>query len=341
MYCVPPGREIEGLLELLSRNRVALFTPDIEAEAMQFQCVIHMNDLKAVAAVSRPTGHFLQFKLLNGNVFFRFPDRQTAETLCKSILVMLHQPAQLNLIPNEGYSQIPFYSEHMSLGSEESSARGSPSPPPLISPPPICVNSWDKAAVEFGGSYLLDSESAADIRQMVPLEHRFGEFRLLFSPKVHGISIPSFFRKSEEIGPFPSFLLIRDAAGCCVFGAFVKMPWSLSRRYYGTAETFVFTLARKGQRDVAMFGTSGANRLYQYADEKCVVIGGGSKKSDAAISVFSSWLRGTSGACETFGTRHQLSCSAEFVIGDVEFWSILPETVTSVRPGVVVIDDPS
>jgi hypothetical protein len=172
---------------------------------------------------------------------------------------------------------------------------------------------------------------------MLPLEYRFGELRLLFTPKLHGISIPSFFRKAEEAGGLPSVIVVQDASGCCKFGAFVKAPWMLSRRYYGTSETFVFTLVRSNKREVVMYGSAGANRLFQYADEKCVVIGGGSKKSDSAISIFSSWLRGTSGACETFGNSHPLCCSHEFVIGDIEFWSVLPETVAAARPGQILV----
>lgn len=341
-YCVPSG-EIDGLMEVLSRNRVVLFTPDIDGQVMQYQCIVHVDDIHECAVISAPLNnddsvcHFLQLQIADsagqiaGEIFFRFTDRSTVDLLCRTILAVKSSPDTSN-ISSEGVSQIPFFSDHIELSPEPSPPLESPSPPPLLSPPPICVNASDKAAVEFSGDYLLDSESAADIRELLPLEHRFGEFRLLFTPKLHGISVPSFFRRSEDMGTFPSFIIIKDSPGCCTFGAFVKMPWTLSRRYYGSAESFVFTLIRKGVRDVAMYGSGGANRYYQYADEKCVVIGGGSKKSDAAISIFSSWLRGTSGACETFGTRHSLCCSSEFIIGDIEFWSVLPETVASVRP---------
>ena len=222
---------------------------------------------------------------------------------------------------------------HEQDSSEPSSPINDLQDRPISSPPPLSLSLNDKPAIDFLGPYLLEAEFAADIREMLPLEHRFSELRLLFSPKLHGISIPAFFRKSEESASFPSIVIIQDASRCCTFGAFVKAPWMLSRRYYGSPETFVFSLSHSGVHSSVMYASGGSNRLFQYADEKCVVIGGGSKKSDAAVSVFSSWLRGTSGPCETFGNTRPLCCSHEFVIGDIEFWSVIPEAMAASHPG--------
>jgi hypothetical protein len=341
-YCTPLG-EIEGLIEVLSKNKIAIFTPDLDDQAAQFRCIIHLRDVMECGVVTAPAdddsvGHYLTFHItldLEGvrNLLFRFTDRAAADSFCRSIIAVKAAFVVGTSSPlSTSLSEIPYFSDHIDL-SPAPSPLGSPSPPPALSPPPMTVNPTDKPAIEFKGSFLLTADNAADIREMLPLEHRFGELRLLFTPKLHGISIPGFFRKVEEVGSFPSIVILKDASGCCTFGAFVKAPWTLSRRYHGSPETFVFTLEKSGQRDVVMYGSGGANRLFQFADDKCLVIGGGSKKSDAAISIFSNWLRGTSGACETFGTFKPLCCSPEFVIGDIEFWSVLPDQVVAARPG--------
>jgi len=67
----------------------------------------------------------------------------------------------------------------------------------------------------------------------------------------------------------------------------------------------------------------GSNTLFQYSDDKKLVIGGGA--TGCGLALFENWLRGGSNACETFGTSESLCCSHDFVVGDIEFWGILPE----------------
>ena len=322
-YCTPQ-RVVDGTVEVLLQ--AVLFTPSEDADIAVFQCLILVADIAECASVSTVledtaddiVEHFLQVELRDAHdVLFRFPDRRAADGCCREILEL---KASSSPTP-AGQSHIPYFSDYLGLTA---------SPPAIISPPPLTLNAGDKPAVEFGGRFLLTSESASDMRDMLPLEFRFSEFRFLFSPKLHGISVPAFFRRCEEY-PYPSVVVVKEAGGCCVFGAFCKAPWAPLHRYFGSTETFVFSLQRKGMRDVGMYGCTGTNRLFQFADDKSIAIGGGSKRSDAAIAVHSDWLRGSSGACETFGTPKPLSCKHDFVIADIEFWAIIPETVS--RPG--------
>ena len=191
----------------------------------------------------------------------------------------------------------------------------------------MSVRTADKPAMEYVGPFLMSRDFATDIRELLPLEFRFSEFRFMFSPKVHGISIPSFYRHVEEL-PFASVLIVRDAKGCCTFGAFCKKPWLLgsSRQYFGSSENFLFSLIKSRVPQLRVFGcSSSGNRLYQFCDDKRIVVGGGGA-GGAGICIFENWLRGSSGPCETYGTTESLCCSSEFVVGDIEFWALMPDT---------------
>ena len=334
-YCTE-DRSVDGTIELLAQS--LLFTPDNDADIPVYQCLIQAADIAECASVSTvledaldQVEHFLQLELVgreNHDVMFRFASRASANECCRAVLELRHaseETADIAALPHasESRSHVPFFSDFLGLTS----------PPPGVSPPPLTLNPSDKPATEYGGQFLLTRDWASDIREMLPLEFRFSEFRFLFSPKLHGISVPSFFRRCDEF-PYPSVVLVREAGGCCVFGAFCRAAWVPSHRYFGSTETFVFTLQRRAHREVAMYACTGNNRLFQFADEKSIVIGGGSKRSDAALSVHADWLRGTSGSCETFGTTRPLACKSDFVIADIEFWSVLPETV--IRPGLPI-----
>jgi hypothetical protein len=70
-----------------------------------------------------------------------------------------------------------------------------------------------------------------------------------------------------------------------------------------------------------------------------LVIGGGSGTAAAtcgsAIVLVDNWLRGSSNPCETFASSHSLCCSSDFIVGDVEFWGLVPED--SRQPSVPVV----
>jgi hypothetical protein len=196
-----------------------------------------------------------------------------------------------------------------------------------LSPPPLLISTFDTAATGFSGEYLLSREYASTVRELMPLEYRFSQFRLLFSPKIHGISIPSFYRHVDQC-PYPSVMILKDSRpACCVLGAFCKAPWINNRKFFGSSENFVFQILKCGKSNVHVFPcVSSTARLYQFCDDKRIVVGQG------AICVYDNWLRASSGPCETYGTSGPLTCKKDFVIGDIELWAIIPDNA-SCDPG--------
>jgi len=85
---------------------------------------------------------------------------------------------------------------------------------------------------------LMSEAIAREICPHLPVALRWkSAWRLLYSPRVHGVSLPTFFRKMEDEGP--SLLLIQDHSGH-VFGGFASLAWHVADRYFGDGESFVF-----------------------------------------------------------------------------------------------------
>jgi len=91
-----------------------------------------------------------------------------------------------------------------------------------------------------------------------------------------------------------------------VFGAFSAEEWHVAHRYYGTGETFVFTLRPK----LAVFKWTGKNPFYILSAEDSLAMGGG--------GTFALWLdadfsNGSSMECSTFrnaclASQEQFTC---------------------------------
>lgn len=343
-YCTRSSGDVKGVIEIFEGENFISFTPT--ADDSSGTCKIYVSDVFECGVVSCPMEereeeeiiiHYLQVNMKSAgptsfveedplcglrNVFFRFPSKKEAVKICSQIL-----PMMINGAPH-GKSQVPFFSDHIHVT-------------PLVSPENKIVNriskelndtltvgSNDKPAREFRGRFLLSANPDwfFQIKEMLPFQYKFCEMRLLFSPKIHGISVPAFFRRVDTM-PFPSIMILKDSSSqknCCVLGAFCQSPWTLSnsRRFFGSSENFVFSLSKNGQPKVEVFSSfSGKNRFFQFCDDRRIVIGSG-----GAISVFDDWLRGSSRPCETFNTAESLTCTSEFILGDIEFWALLPDS---------------
>ena len=362
-FCSPDG-DIEGTLVVVQKSHILVFSPSDPCTSFE-QCIVHINDVFELGTVSYPLNDDtiayyvqLQFKaepvldeLILRNIYLRFESKTDMVGLARVLLGLKNDRVQDY---DNSITHIPCYSDHMNLSpivSPETKKlplliptgtieprlgeratpsprlRGEVEPVLLLSPPPLVFESRDKPAIEFSGSLLASTnlDLVAEIRELLPLELRYNEWRLVYSPKIHGISIPSFYRRFST-NPLASVVLVTDAKRDCLFGAFCRHPWSSEnqRKYFGSNENFLFSLMKKGIVATKYHPwLPGSNRLFQYSDEKKLVIGGG--VTGSGLAVFENWLRGASNACETFGTSESLCCSHDFVVGDIEFWGILPE----------------
>lgn len=105
-------------------------------------------------------------------------------------------------------------------------------------------NSGRRVQLTEGGATLMTEAIAWELCQHLPVSIQWRKsWRLVYSPRVHGLSLKTFYRRLEnEQGP--NLLLIQDHRGN-VFGGFASVPWHSSDRYYGNGESFVFKFGRR------------------------------------------------------------------------------------------------
>jgi len=134
---------------------------------------------------------------------------------------------------------------------------------------------------------------------------------------VHGVSIGTFFRQCQA-WPGETLIFVEDVEGS-VFGAFASQTWQVStRRHFGEPSCFVFRFHRtEAGEDIELYPWAGVNQYFLFADSGGLKVGGG---RSAAIWIDADFLKGASGACETFGTSAPLSSSEEFVVRCFECW---------------------
>ncbi|PHJ18000.1 tld protein, partial [Cystoisospora suis] len=164
-----------------------------------------------------------------------------------------------------------------------------------------------------GAPALLNNNVVSQLAVHLPLMLTMKKWYLAFCHKLHGISLNTFYRRCSNIGP--CVLLIQDGKGV-LFGAFLD-EIQLASKYYGTAETFVFTF--KGSHgsnpdldhaSIHVYRWSKMNNYFIYTDYDVIGIGGG---GHYAISVDKDLLRGSSSCCFTFNSPI-LSSSEDFIV---------------------------
>ncbi|XP_015736718.1 TLD domain-containing protein 2 isoform X3 [Coturnix japonica] len=136
---------------------------------------------------------------------------------------------------------------------------------------------------------------------------------LLYCTARDGFSLRTLYRCTNQLSS-PALLLIRDTEAQ-VFGAFSTSPIHVSKCFYGTGETFLFSFSP----ELKVFRWTGRNSFFLKGDVDLLMVGGGSGK-------FGLWLdgdlhHGGSCPCETFNNE-SLSPRGEFCVQDLELWGL-------------------
>lgn len=192
------------------------------------------------------------------------------------------------------------------------------------------------------GSALTPSQASA-LHEFLPTHLRFRQWRLAYSPKVHGTSLSTFYRHQDG----PNVLVVRDAQGG-LFGGFASEPWRPQVGAYGhSGEALVFQArsetpgdggsASQGDAEVGsedykdilgspespgaaagfdvFWAPPTRGNALQWSDTKMFGFG-------TALVLCEDFLRGTSGVCEAFGSRPLSPSGTDFIISDFECWHV-------------------
>lgn len=187
---------------------------------------------------------------------------------------------------------------------------------------------------------LLSTAQAMELHQCLPLHLQFVSWRMVFSTAGHGASLRTLYR--SQVGP--NIVVVRDSKGK-VFGGFACEAWRSQTTAYGAEESFVFTVrASAGSESSATSGQEPSvapadvaprdlrvvrvfpyrrgvdRRLNQWGDAEMFGFG-------QAIVIREDLLRGSSLACESFGTPPLSDGDGECLVSRLECWAVGTESV--------------
>jgi|ERR1712062_906253 len=124
--------------------------------------------------------------------------------------------------------------------------------------------------------------------------------------------IEDFYKSTATIDIDATLILIKDMGGS-KFGAFTNSRWEISPTYFGTSESFLFTL----EPDFNIYRASNKNNYFMLCNDDSIAMGGG---GDFAIFLDGDFNTGTSGPCETFNNP-KLASEEDLIIKVVEVWT--------------------
>ena len=156
-----------------------------------------------------------------------------------------------------------------------------------------------------------------DVRALAagfPGRTRLARWDLAYSSRRDGISLRSLFRRGA--GRAPTLRVVQSAEGR-VGGAFSCEPWRVAPRYYGTGESFVFSLLPGEGGQIRAFKWSGRNAYFQMGQQEAVAVGGGGAY---ALKLDGDLARGTSGDCDTFASPGLMG-QDDFEVLHVDVWA--------------------
>ncbi|XP_007518532.2 TLD domain-containing protein 2 [Erinaceus europaeus] len=155
---------------------------------------------------------------------------------------------------------------------------------------------------------------ASEIRQLslhLPARITGHSWSLAFCTWRDGFSLQNLYRQMEGHNG-PALLVLRDQDGQ-IFGAFSSSTIRLSKSFYGTGETFLFSFSPQ----LKVFKWTGRNSFFVKGDLDSLMIGSGSGQ-------FGLWLdgdlyHGGSHPCATFNNE-VLARQEHFCIKELEAW---------------------
>eukprot|EP00928_Gymnodinium_smaydae_P000503 TRINITY_DN10194_c0_g1_i2.p1 TRINITY_DN10194_c0_g1~~TRINITY_DN10194_c0_g1_i2.p1 ORF type:complete len:342 (+),score=52.52 TRINITY_DN10194_c0_g1_i2:126-1151(+) len=179
------------------------------------------------------------------------------------------------------------------------------------------------------GTLVLTEARLRALRSHLPVMNKVAScWRLLYSPRVHGVSLRTFYRQCQAF-PGETLVVAEDANGA-VFGGYASRTWHHAHQpYFGEAECFVFDFGGRVTDDsgLRVYPWSGGDNRFMHADARGFAMGGGARqRASFGAGAFAFWigedlLWGTSAASETFGNTEPLASSSEFVLRRLECWS--------------------
>lgn len=169
----------------------------------------------------------------------------------------------------------------------------------------------DSLPEQEGESEVLLLQDIHRISSCLPPRIIGSNWRLVFTTSRDGFSLASLFRKSQGLSG-PTLLAIEDTNGAA-FGALVSDPLRLEEHFYGTGESFLYSVRPR----YGVYNWSGENLLFIQGSQDSLVIGAG--EGHFGLYIDGSLYQGRSQSCLTYKNQ-PLSPTGDFVIKCLECW---------------------
>jgi len=161
-------------------------------------------------------------------------------------------------------------------------------------------------------SAILNPHQIFQLSLHLPVRYRYLNWVLLYGTQSHGISLNTLYSQCKDQGP--SILIVQDTNGHS-FGAYVSDWWRIEPQYYGSGESFVFSLSP----ELKFYHWTRKNNFFMCSRRDFISVGGGNHFS---LWLDSDFMNGSSNSSETFGNP-TLSSMEDFQVSIVEVWGFI------------------
>ncbi|XP_006499904.1 TLD domain-containing protein 2 isoform X6 [Mus musculus] len=208
------------------------------------------------------------------------------------------------------YTQLPTEMED-TLSGEEGEEEEEEEPAPAPAPQDPVEPQLTEASQVLGASEIKQLQLHLQLSLHLPPRVTGHPWSLVFCTSRDGFSLRRLYRQMEGHSG-PVLLLLRDQDGQ-MFGAFSSSAIRLSKGFYGTGETFLFSFSPQ----LKVFKWTGHNSFFVKGDLDSLMMGSGSGQ-------FGLWLdgdlyHGGSYPCATFNNE-VLARREQFCIKELEAW---------------------
>ncbi|CAE7744694.1 Oxr1, partial [Symbiodinium microadriaticum] len=140
---------------------------------------------------------------------------------------------------------------------------------------------------EWSRTTLLSPVMAAALAEHLPASLQWKTaWRLIYSPRLNGVSLKTFFRRMQGEGP--TLLLLQDHKGHA-FGGFASSAWHITDRYYGTGESFVFRFRHPMPKPVVSLAQQMQHLSANKPEAKSDASHSAQQAVDEAVKLLESW----------------------------------------------------
>lgn len=161
-------------------------------------------------------------------------------------------------------------------------------------------------------SLIFTEKHMHQLRRHLPGYTKWMDWKLLYCTETHGISFSTFLHNTKNVSP--TLFVIEDSNGF-VFGGFATSPWAINSGYFGTGQSFLFSLKPK----LHVYEWTRANSFFMLLSHDAVAMGG-DKDGRFGFWLDSNFEFGSSEVCATYFNRC-LASTERFKCTVVEVWT--------------------